>query len=257
MEKIHIEDMVKTYSKKVYNLAYRLIGNRQDAEDVTQETFLQVYQGLDKFRGESTIYTWIYRTAVNNSLRVKRKMNRAYIDSLDKIIEQFQQDIPDEVMRCERDPEKRCLYDELLIEIRRECYHFMTFRLTDEQRVVYIFRVVLAFSLDDISAILKINKNTVKARLQRAKSNLKSYFSGRCQWIPGGESTCSCRSRIGFALAYAPHILKRLRNYDQDINTRNLIRSTLQNIPNIDEMYQSLPIEDYQSDLLAKYLKDA
>jgi RNA polymerase sigma-70 factor (ECF subfamily) len=257
MEKTGIEDMVKTYGKKVYNLAYRLIGNRQDAEDVTQETFLQVYRGLDKFREESTIYTWIYRIAVNNSLQVKRKLNRAYIDSLDKIIEQFQQDIPDEVMRWERDPEKRYLYDELLSEIRRKCYHFMTFCLTDEQRVVYIFRVVLAFPLDDISAILKIDKNTVKARLQRAKSNLKSYFSDRCQWISGRESTCSCRSRIGFALAYAPDILKRLRNYEQDTSTRNLIRSTLQNIPNIDEMYQSLPVEDYQSDILVKYLKGA
>ena len=257
MEKLSIEDMVKTYSKKVYNLAYRLTGNRQDAEDVTQETFLQVYRGLDEFRGESSIYTWIYRIAVNNSLQVKRKLNRAYIDSLDKIIEQFQQDIPDEIMHWERDPEKRFLYDELLSKIRKECYHFMTFRLTDEQRVVYILRVVLAFTLDDISAILNIDKNTVKARLQRAKLNLKSYFSDRCQWIPGGESTCSCRSRIGFALAYAPDILKHLRNYEQDIKMRNLIRSTLQYIPNIDEMYQSFPVEEYQSDLLSKYLKGA
>lgn len=160
MEQISIEEMVQTYGKKVYNLAYRLIGNKQDAEDITQETFLQVYRSLDKFRGESAIYTWIYRIAVNNSL-------------------------------------------------------------------------------------------------QRAKSNLKSYFSDRCQWIPGGESTCSCRSRIGFALAYAPDILKHLRNYEQDINTRNLIHSTLQNIPNIDTMYQSLPVEDHKSDMLVNYLRGA
>jgi RNA polymerase sigma factor (sigma-70 family) len=258
MEKSRIEDMVKIYSKKVYNLAYRLTGNRQDAEDVTQETFFQVYRGLDEFRGESALYTWIYRIAVNNSLQLKRRLNRAYIDSLDKIIDQFQKDIPDEVMLWENNPEKRFLYEELLGEIRRECYYFMTFRLTDEQRVVYILRVVLDFSLDDISAILTIDKSTVKARLQRAKSNLKSYFSGRCQWIAGGESSCSCCSRIGFALAYAPDILKRLRNYEHDIKTRNLIRSTLQNIgKNIDDVYQSLPIEDYQSDMLVKYLEGA
>jgi RNA polymerase sigma-70 factor (ECF subfamily) len=255
MEELCIDDLIKTYSKKVYNLAYRLTGNRHDAEDVTQETFLQVYRGLNGFRGESTIYTWVYRIAVNNSLQVKRKLNKAYIDSLDEKIELFKHDIPDEVENWENDPEKRYLYEELLHMIRQECYHFMTFRLTDEQRVVYILWVVLDFSLDDISAILQIDKSTVKARLQRAKSNLRSYFRSRCQWIPGGESTCSCRSRIGFALAYAPDILKRLRNYAQDINTRNLVRSTLQNIQNIDAMYQSLPIEDYKSDMLARYLK--
>ena len=47
MEKLSIDNLVRTYGKKVYNLAYRLIGNRQDAEDITQETFLQVYRGLD------------------------------------------------------------------------------------------------------------------------------------------------------------------------------------------------------------------
>lgn len=84
-------------------------------------------------------------------------------------------------MRWERDPEKRYFYEELLREINRECYHFMTFRLTDEQRVVYILWVVLNFSLDDIIAIIQIDNSTVKTRLQRAKSNLRSYFRSRCQ----------------------------------------------------------------------------
>jgi RNA polymerase sigma-70 factor (ECF subfamily) len=257
MEKSSIDDLVRTYGKKVYNLAYRLIGNRQDAEDITQETFLQVYRGLDGFRGESALYTWIYRIVVNNCLQFKRRLNRAYIDSLDEKIEVFKHDIPDEVEHWEHDPEKRYLYDELLHRIRQECYHFMSFRLTDEQRVVYILWVVMQFSLDDISAILQIDKNTVKARLQRAKANLRAYFRGRCQWILGGEGTCSCHSRIGFALAFMPDILKRLRNYDTCEGIRELVRSTLQNIQNIDDVYQNLPVEDYKSDMLIEYLKDA
>ena len=257
MEKLSIDNLVRTYGKKVYNLAYRLIGNRQDAEDITQETFLQVYRGLDGFRGESAPYTWLYRIAINNCLQVKRRLNRAYIDSLDEKIEVFRHDIPDEVENWENNPEKRYLYDDLLHTIRQECYHFMSFRLTDEQRVVYILWVVMKFSLDDISAILQNDKNTVKARLQRAKANLRAYFRGRCQWIIGGESTCSCHSRIGFALAFMPDILKRLRNYDTYEDTRELVRSTLQNIQNIDDVYQSLPVEDYKSDMLMKYLQGA
>jgi RNA polymerase sigma-70 factor (ECF subfamily) len=257
MEKPSIECLVQDYGQKVYNLAYRLIGNRQDAEDITQETFLQVYRGLDGFRGESAIYTWIYRIAVNACLQAKRRLNRAYIDSLDEKIEQFKHDIPAEVSDWENDPEKRHLYDELLHTIQQECFHFMSFRLTDEQRVVYILWVVLDFSLDDISTILQIDKGTVKARLQRAKANLRSYFQSRCQWILEGEHTCSCHSRIGFALAIAPEIMQRLRNYEQHGGTKELVHSTLQSIENIDETYQSLPIEDYQSDMLIRYLKEA
>jgi RNA polymerase sigma-70 factor (ECF subfamily) len=155
----------------------------------------------------------------------------------------------------EHDPEKRYLYDELLRWIRQECCHFMTYRLTDGQRVVYVLWMVLRFSLDDISAILRLDKGAVKARLQRAKNNLRSYFRDRCQWIPGGESTCSCRSRIGFALAFAPDVLKRLRNYEEHDDAKEVVRSTLQSIQNIDEVYQNLPLEKYQSDMLIDYLK--
>jgi RNA polymerase sigma-70 factor (ECF subfamily) len=256
MKKYAMNDLLETYGKRVYNLAYRLTGNRQDAEDVTQDTFLQVYRGLEGFRGESAIYTWIYRIAVNNSLQVKRKLDKAYIDSLDKKIEQFKEDIPEDVKRWEYDPEKRYLVNELLQEIRRECYHFMTFRLTDEQRVVYILRVVMGFALDDISLILQIDKNTVKARLQRAKSNLNAYFSDRCQWI-GEKGSCSCDSRIGFAVAFAPDILKRLRNYSHDEKMKKTVSSSLRQIRNIEEIYQHLPMESYKTDLLASYIKEA
>jgi RNA polymerase sigma-70 factor (ECF subfamily) len=258
MKDATFDEILETHNRKVYNLAYRLTGNRQDAEDVAQETFLQVYRNLDRFRGESALFTWIYRITVNNCLQLKRKLNRAYIDSLDDKIEQFKNDIPDEVSRWERDPEKRYLYEELLRMIRRECCHFMTFRLTDEQRVVYILRVVLGFSLDDIGAILQVEKSTVKARLHRAKTNLKSYFTSRCQWLTGeeGEYSCSCSSRIGFALAYKPEILKGLRNYEPDSGTRELITSSLRDIENIDEVYRTLPLEGYQTVLLEQYLEE-
>lgn len=256
MADIDFDTLLKRYSKKVFTLAYRITGNRQDAEDITQETFLQVHRGLAKFRGESAVYTWIYRIAVNTALRVKRRLDRTYLDSLDEKIEQFKHDIPDEVREWERDPEQRYLYEELQEEIRRACYHFMTFRLTDEQRIVYILRVTLDFTLDEISAILQIDKNTVKARLQRAKTNLGSYFSGRCQWL-GGDSQCSCASRIGFALAFAPDILRRLKNLPPDEATTRTVGSALRQIEDIDEIYRTLPLEPFQTEALERYLKGA
>jgi RNA polymerase sigma factor (sigma-70 family) len=256
MKDQNIDVLVRDYGKKVYNLAYRLLGNRQDAEDITQETFMQIHRSLTGFRGESAIYTWIYRITVNNCLQVKRRLNKVYIESLDEKIEQFKHDIPEDVSHWENDPEKRYLYDELLRTIQSECYHFMTFRLTDEQRVVYILRVVLNFSLEDISRILQVNRGIVKARVQRAKNNLRSYFSRRCQWILGDESPCSCKSRIGFAQAYAPDILKNLRNYERSDKTENPLRSTLGSIGNVDEVYKNLPDEDFRSDVLMRYIQE-
>ncbi len=230
-----LDTLVRKHGKKVYNLAYRITGNQHDAEDVTQETFLQVHRNLDRFRGESAIYTWIHRIAVNASLQTKRRLNKAYIDSLDETILQFKDDIPEDVKKWENDPETRYIYDELLAEVQRACYHFITFRLTDEQRIVYVMRTMLGFSLDDIARILEIGKNTVKARLQRAKSALGTYFSGRCQWVEGGGD-CSCESRLGFALAAAPEIIQKLRNRPPDKNMKSVIHTTLHKIENINDV---------------------
>jgi RNA polymerase sigma-70 factor (ECF subfamily) len=240
MNTYEIESLHRTYGNKVYYLAFRLTGNQQDAEDATQETFLRVQRGLKGFRGESGIYTWIYRIAVNTCLQMQKRLDKVYLDNLEEKIDVFKEDIPSEVRDWENDPEKRHLYDSLVAEIRRLCYHFMTFRLTDEQRVVYILRVVLGLSLDEISAILEIDKNTVKARLQRAKSNLGSYFSSRCQWL-GGDKTCSCQSRIGFALSIFPDLLDRINAIPYDEPTKKTIRESLKQIGDIDRIYKSLP----------------
>jgi RNA polymerase sigma-70 factor (ECF subfamily) len=256
MAELNVNALVREYGQKVYNIAFRITGNQHDAEDVTQETFLQVHRGLDAFRGESAVYTWIYRIAVNASLQVKRKLDKAYLDSLDEAIAVFKDDIPEEVRRWKADPEDQHLYEEVLDEVRKACYHFITFRLSDEQRVVYVLRVVLGFSLDEVSTILQIDKNTVKARLQRAKGALSTYFHGRCQWVEGAGD-CSCESRLGFALSFAPEILRRLQNHPPDEATKAVVRRTLKDIRDIDEIYRNLPTERYQTDELEAYLKGA
>lgn len=203
-------EIVEKYGRKVFNLAFRITGSRQDAEDVAQETFLQVFRGLDGFRGESGISTWIYRIALNNCLKLKRKMNRAYVDSLDENVAYFKDDIPLEVQEWYEDPEKAAYISQLLAEIRQGCMQFLSFRLPEGQRVAYILRNVLDFNYEEIAGILGIDENTVKARLNRARKNLVEFFGDRCQWLTE-DGTCSCKTRIGFALAYDTEMLKRVK----------------------------------------------
>lgn len=248
-----MEDLIREYAQKVYNIAYRITANPHDADEVTQETFIQIHRNRDKFRGESTLYTWMYRIAVNASLQYKRQIDRAYIDGLDETILEFKDDLPDDVRRWQNDPETRYIYEELLAEVQRACSHFITFRLTDEQRVVYVLRVILGFPLDDIAAILEVKKNTVKARLQRAKASLKEYFSGRCQWLEDGGD-CSCESRLGFALTAAPEILQRLRNHPPDPESKKVVKNALEQLDDIDSLYSRLPDIEYQAKSLEYYL---
>jgi len=255
-EQYAINDLIEQYGQRVFNLAFRATANRQDAEDVTQETFLQVSRKLDTFQGKSHIFTWIYRIALNYSLRTKRNMNKAYLDSLEEKIDLFREEIPNEVRDWEADPEKRYLFEELTNEIRSQCYFFMTFRLTDEQRVVYVLKNILGLSLSTIAEILEIDENTVKARLHRAKENLVRYFKENCGCVHK-DNRCSCRSRIGFALAYAPQILDQVKSREYDKRTKNMLSSTLKDIRDIDESYRQLPMHEYSSSSLLDVISSA
>lgn len=76
---IKIEEILKIYSAKVINTCYSFTHNRQDAEDVAQEVFIEVWKSIDKFRGDSKISTWLYRIAVNRSIDfIRKKKRRGY-----------------------------------------------------------------------------------------------------------------------------------------------------------------------------------
>jgi RNA polymerase sigma-70 factor, ECF subfamily len=185
--------LVDRYSRRVFNLAFRITGSRQDAEDVVQDTFLQCFRGMADFRGESDVFTWIYRIALNASLKVRRKIgNEASIDKLEEDIESFREDVPEEVRQWIADPAKAAYMQALLSEINQGCLHFMTFRLTDQQRVVYVMRAILDFTYQEIAAVLEVPESVVKSRLHRAHAKLEKYFSSRCQWCDPDHATCSC-----------------------------------------------------------------
>lgn len=244
MAEQNLNEIIDLYGKRVYNLAFRITGNRTDAEDVSQETFFQVYQNLESFKGDSALYTWIYKIALNNSLKLKNKMSKAYVESLDEKIELFKDDIPVEVQEWYLDPEKAVFIKELLIEIRHGCLHFLSFRLNESQRVVYVLRNILDFSYKEISEILGISENVIKARLNRARANLVDYFSSRCQWL-SENGTCSCHSRIGFALAYDPEILKRVKAQAMEAGLLSKAEDEMVYKHSVDELYAKFPMLEY------------
>ncbi len=252
---LDINQLVETYSGKVFNLAFRITGNRQDAEDVVQETFLQVHKGLSNFRGESQPSTWIYRIAVNTGLKVKRRLDSAYLDSLDEKIETFGDEIPAEVQEWYDDPDKSIYLQALLDEVNRGCLHFMTFRLTDDQRVPYIMRMVFGFTYGEIAEVLQVSENVVKARLHRAHDKLEKFFRARCQWLNPENATCSCKSRVGFALAYDPELLGRVRlKARATTSDKAYVEFIRRQVDEISELYAGLPHLAFKAENLKSHL---
>ncbi len=158
------EMIVKQYENKVYNLALRYLKNADDAMDVSQDVFLQVYRNLGKFRGDSQFSTWIYRVTYNkcvDSLRTIQKKRKSIALSIDD--EDFFE-TPQLKNSLEQDYEVHARLAEVMNAIDQ---------LPPEQRDLMILRYIKDLSYAQIAEILDIAEGTVKSRLNRARIKIK------------------------------------------------------------------------------------
>src|SRR6266545_2677910 len=105
-------ELVRRYEGKIFRLAQHITQNREDAEDVLQETFLKAYEHLDQFQGNSKFYTWIVRIAVNQALMKLRKRKTDRTVSLDEQIDTGEDTVAREIAAWDPDPEVQYSQDE-------------------------------------------------------------------------------------------------------------------------------------------------
>src|ERR1700729_4374982 len=106
-------ELVRRYEGKIFRLAQHVTQNREDAEDVLQETFMKAYEHLDQFQGNSKFYTWVVRIAVNKSLMKLRRRKTDRSVSLDETIDTGEDTIVREIAAWGEDPEERFSREEL------------------------------------------------------------------------------------------------------------------------------------------------
>ena len=177
--------LVSEYSERIYNLSLRMLRNKEDAEDVLQETFLTVVQKLDSFDGRSSFFTWIYRIATNFSLMKLRK-KRIVVSQvpenpdLERKIEQEFIDWSQDPSLDIQDKEVKTMLDGAIST------------LPDIYRTVFILRDLEYLSIRETATILEISEENVKIRLRRARlflrDKLSDYFTER---VPNNEKRTS------------------------------------------------------------------
>ena len=153
--------LVTRHQRYVYNLAYRLLRNREEAEDLTQEAFLSAWRGLHRFRGEARFTTWLYRIVTNlcyNRLPgLRRQMMQVDIDDAD---------MP--ALETDCDPPKAAEVAE-----RRAWLHRHIAALPTKYRLVVTLFYLQELSYQEIAQVLGVPLGTVKTHLFRAREQLK------------------------------------------------------------------------------------
>lgn len=154
------EALVRRHSAPVYRVALRMLGRAADAEDVTQEVFLQVWRSLDQFRGESGLATWLYRITTNRCLNRLRRDRRT-------------EPMPDVVTSSTPGPARTVEARGQLEELGR-----VILALNPQQRTVLVLREFEGCSYEQIAEILQIGVPAVKSRLHRARLSVLTAMRG-------------------------------------------------------------------------------
>ncbi len=243
--KADIDTLIKQYRPRVFNIAYRILGNIHDAEDVVQETFIKANDKIDSFKNFSTIYTWIYRIAVNTSLSYRKNYSNLIQKSFDDTINRNNQPDPDFTGYGLSDVEKRIITDELLYEIREKCHFFVTFRLTEEQRIVFILREMFELSYSDIAFIIDSSEGVVKSRLSRARNNLRNHFQKNCSWYDS-SNPCKCENKIGYLLSKYPGLLKTAQKNADNLKHHKMVKDALNDSKySLQDIYRRIPMLEF------------
>jgi len=161
------KELFDSFSPQVFNVAYRMLQNKQDAEDVTQEVFFQAYNSLKHFRAESQISTWLYRIAVNRSLNHRRKSKLTRWLSLDFGESEDDTDDSGFIGPTEDGPD-------VVIE-RKDTERIVQEAinsLPDQQRIAILLHRYEGLPYEEISKIMCVTVASVESRLHRAKVTL-------------------------------------------------------------------------------------
>ena len=165
------DHLVLKYRERLFSIIYNLTSNREDAADLTQESFIKAFRSLKRFRGKSSFFTWLYRIAINATLTDLKKNRMRRFFSFEKISEEVSSAEIIEVLAVRTNSDRSVLLDELQEKLN-EALH----KLSPKHRTVVVLFEIEGLSHQQISDIMNCSVGTVRSRLHYAKQQLQAYL---------------------------------------------------------------------------------
>ena len=161
------EELMQSHESRIYAIALRMMGNREDAQDCAQEAMVRIYRAMGSFKGQSALATWIYRITMNTCLDELRRRKARKVTSLDSLVDTgwSPTDTGDT-------PEEHGLRVE-----KQNALNQAIQSLPDDMRAAIILRNVKGYSYDEIASILDANVGTIKSRISRGREKLREILS--------------------------------------------------------------------------------
>jgi len=148
------------HQKQVYNISFRMMGNREDASDITQEIFVRAYQKIGKYNFKSSFATWLYRLATNFCIDELRKRKRdVNAMPLDEAISEVNSNTPEDIA--------------ILNDTERQVWDALN-SLKEKERAILILKDIEGLSYNEIAEVFECSLGRVKSRIHEARQKLKT-----------------------------------------------------------------------------------
>jgi RNA polymerase sigma factor RpoE len=164
--------LMKRYQERIYGTIYHMTSSHEDANDLTQETFIKAYQAIHTFKGDSSFYTWLYRIAVNKTINfLKQRANKTHL-SLNDLDLNAEHDTDLVALISENTPRR----DLSLLELQEKLNAAMQ-KLSQSHRLAVTLHDIQGLSHEEIAQIMDCNVGTVRSRLFYARQQLQALLS--------------------------------------------------------------------------------
>jgi RNA polymerase sigma-70 factor, ECF subfamily len=162
-------ELVERYQRKVAAVAFGMVHNREDALELTQETFVKAYENIGKFKGESSFYTWLYRIVVNLGIDFQRRERRHPTVAIEDRVSGSNDIVDETLSEPAGDPFREVRAHEVGERVTQAINE-----LTPDHKAVILLREVEGLSYEEISRVMQCSKGTVMSRLHYARKKLQS-----------------------------------------------------------------------------------
>jgi RNA polymerase sigma-70 factor (ECF subfamily) len=171
-----LEILIIKYQDRIYNVILKICGNKDDAAELTQDTFVKVLQNIDKFQSRSSFYTWAFRIAVNLTINYCKRNAKLRLRSIDSDDYRDSGDTKKTLKALLKDDKSA---DPATITANKELANLIMkaiMKLDNAHRAVIVLRDIEGMNYAQIADILSVNLGTVKSRLSRARSQLREIM---------------------------------------------------------------------------------
>lgn len=170
------ELLIKEYQKGAYNIAYRMLGDVEDAKDASQEAIIKIYRSIGGFQMKSSFKTWFFRVVTNTCLDYRRKRSRNKVVYIDNTFESEDGSMKRQYEEPSDGPEEALIKNELREDLQR-----MIMEMPEKYRTAVILRDIRGFSYGEIGEILELPDGTVKSRINRGRLMLRDIINGNLE----------------------------------------------------------------------------